>query len=150
VPAPNPYYLNAAVYEEDGKQANTILYYFDFHQPIWYEFPLPEGSFRAEWIDPLAMTVTPPSWTLLREGEDAELPGKPFQALRFRAVEAVSAESQVLWNVREEANRGTVLPILDQKADSRMGHRNPAGLKPIVCLTSPARLKSCPDHKAGF
>lgn len=85
VPAPNPYYLNATVYEADGKQANTILYYFDFHQPVWYEFPLPEGSFRAEWIDPLAMTVTPQAGRFSGKAK-LRLPGRPFQAVRFRAV----------------------------------------------------------------
>ena len=84
-PAPNPYYLNATVYEADGKQANTILYYFDFHQPVWYEFPLPEGSYRAEWIDPLAMTVTPQTGHFSGKTK-LRLPGKPYQALRFRAV----------------------------------------------------------------
>jgi hypothetical protein len=84
-PDPKPYYLNATAYEADGKQANTIFYYFDFHQPLWYEFPLPEGIFTAEWIDPLAMTLTPQPG---RYSEKAKmrLPGRPFQAVRFRAV----------------------------------------------------------------
>jgi hypothetical protein len=80
-----PYYLNATACEADGKTVHTILYYFDFHQPVWYEFVLPKGSFMAEWIDPLAMTISaqPGKYsgkTRLR------LPEKPYQALRFRAI----------------------------------------------------------------
>jgi hypothetical protein len=79
-----PYYLNATAYKADGKTADAILYYFDFHQPLWYEFPLPEGDFTAEWIDPLAMTIT------LQPGHFSgkaklRLPGKPYQAVRFRS-----------------------------------------------------------------
>ena len=74
------------MYEADGKQANTILYYFDFHQPVWYEFPLPEGNFRAEWIDTLSMTVTPQAGRFSGKAK-LRLSGRPFQALRFRVVD---------------------------------------------------------------
>lgn len=80
-----PYYLNATAVAADGKTAQTILYYFDFHQPVWYEFPLPEGEFTFEWIDTLAMTITPKPGT--HKGKTKLLlPGKPFQAVRFRTV----------------------------------------------------------------
>jgi len=79
------YYLNATVYGVDGKTAKTILYYFDDHQPIWYEFPLPAGTFTAEAIDPAAMTVTAVAGTFSGKAR-IRLSGKPFRAMRFRAV----------------------------------------------------------------
>lgn len=79
------YYLNATAYAEDGKHARTILYFFDFHQPIWYEFPLPEGTFTAEKIDPIEMTVTPISGRFSGPTK-LQLSGSPLQAIRFRAV----------------------------------------------------------------
>jgi hypothetical protein len=84
-PDPKPYYLNATAYAADGKTARTILYYFDYHQPSWYEFPLPEGEFTFEWIDPISMTITPQPGR--HKGKvKLRLPGRPFQAARFRAV----------------------------------------------------------------
>lgn len=58
------YYLNARTTDE-------IFYYMDFHQPVYYEFPLPEGKFTAELIDPWEMKVS----------------GRPYQALRFRRAQ---------------------------------------------------------------
>jgi hypothetical protein len=81
----SPYYLNAVAYQPDGKTAHTILYYFDSHQPIWYEFPLPDGTFTAEWLDPIAAKIVPQSGTYSGKAK-LRLPGKPFQALRFKAV----------------------------------------------------------------
>jgi len=81
----SPYYLNATVYAVDGKHAKTILYYLDDHQPIWYEFPLPEGTFKAEAIDPVAMTVTALPGTFSGKAR-IRLAGKPFRAMRFRVV----------------------------------------------------------------
>ena len=79
--AENGYYLNAMVKDAAGKVVG-ILYYFDFHQPVWYEFPLPAGRFKAEVIDPWAMTLT------AVDGEFAgktkmRLPGKAYGAVRF-------------------------------------------------------------------
>lgn len=84
-PQHNPYYLNAVAFEADGNTARAILYYFDDHQPIWYEFPLPEGEFTAEWIDPLAMKIEPQSGRFFGKTK-LRLPGRPYQAVRFRAV----------------------------------------------------------------
>lgn len=80
-----PYYLNATVYAADGRRARTVLYFLDDHQPIWYEFPLPEGVFRAEMIDPLACTVAPVEGTF-RGKSRIRLSGRPFRAVRFVAV----------------------------------------------------------------
>jgi hypothetical protein len=87
MPDVKPYYLNATAFEVDSKTAHTILYYFDFHQPLWYEFSLPKGEFTMEWIDPLAMTITPQPGRCSGKTK-LRLPGRPFQAVRFRAVTA--------------------------------------------------------------
>jgi Domain of unknown function (DUF5060)/Protein of unknown function (DUF4038)/Domain of unknown function (DUF5605) len=79
------YYLNATAYAADGKTAKTILYFFDDHQPIWYEFPLPAGTFTAEAIDPVAMTMTALAGTYTGKAR-IRLSGKPFRAMRFRAA----------------------------------------------------------------
>jgi hypothetical protein len=84
-PQSDPYYLNASVLRRSDKRVQMVLYFFDFHQPIWYEFPLPDGPFRADLIDPEACTITPVA------GEHAgkaklRLSGKPFGAIRFLAL----------------------------------------------------------------
>lgn len=79
----SPYYLNASSVGDDSKSPDYILYYFDFHQPIWYEFPLPEANFDAEIIDPWAMTIHPVSGKF-RGKAKLRLPGVPYQAVRFR------------------------------------------------------------------
>lgn len=80
-----PYYDNATVFEQDEKTASTLLYFFDFHQPIWYEFPLPEGTFTAEQIDPWKMTITPLPGRYTGKSK-IKLTGTPYQAMRFRRV----------------------------------------------------------------
>lgn len=78
------YYLNASATDASGKPI-AVLYFTDYHQPIYYDFPLPEGKFTAEMIDPWEMKVTSISGTF--EGRTRlKLAGKPFQALRFRRV----------------------------------------------------------------
>jgi len=81
----SPYYLNATVYAQGGKQAKTVLYFLDDHQPVWYEFPLPEGTFAVEAIDPMAMKVEALPGTFSGKAR-IRLAGKPFRAMRFRAV----------------------------------------------------------------
>jgi hypothetical protein len=84
-----PYYLNASSVSisADGKTLTPqeILYYMDFHQPIYYDFPLPDGSYSVEMLDPWAMTVTavPGKFTGRTK---LKLPGKAFQGLRFRRI----------------------------------------------------------------
>jgi hypothetical protein len=79
----NAYYLNASAMNQPGKETQDILYYFDFHQPIFYDFPLPDGKFTAELIDPWQMKVTPLDGTFSGRAK-LKLTGRPFQALRFR------------------------------------------------------------------
>jgi hypothetical protein len=84
-PAQNPYYLNAAAVEVVTGKTQTILYFMDYHQPIWYEFPLPEGAFRAELVDPQQGTSQPVSGQFNQKAK-LRLPVKPYQAVRFRRV----------------------------------------------------------------
>ena len=80
---PSAYYLNASALNQTGREPQEILYYFDFHQPIFYDFPLPEGKFTAALIDPWEMKVTPLQGTFSGRAK-LKLAGSPFQALRFR------------------------------------------------------------------
>jgi hypothetical protein len=74
------YYLSATSYK------GNILYFTDEHQPVEYKFPLPaDETFRAEIIDPWAMTSTPLSGTF-SGATQLKLPGKPRQAVLFRKV----------------------------------------------------------------
>jgi hypothetical protein len=82
---PAAYYLNASALDETGKDTQQILYYFDEHQPIFYQFPLPAGQFTAEIIDTWAMTIR------LLDGKftgnaTIRLPGRPYHAIRFRRL----------------------------------------------------------------
>jgi hypothetical protein len=79
----SPYYLNAS--SLDGKTVEQILYYFDFHQPIYYEFPLPDGTYTAEYVDPWAMTVTPVAGQF-RGVSKLKLIPRPYQAIRFKRL----------------------------------------------------------------
>lgn len=74
------YYLSA------GTPNEVYLWYFDFHQPGEYVFPLPEkGKFEAEMIDPWEMTVKPISGTFSGKSK-IQLSSKPYQAIRFRKM----------------------------------------------------------------
>ena len=74
------YYLSA------GDPGNLYLYFFDYHEPAEYEFPLPQDAkFTAEIIDPWEMTITPVAGTFSGNSK-LTLPGKPYMAARFRKV----------------------------------------------------------------
>ncbi|HUV68875.1 MAG TPA: DUF5060 domain-containing protein [Terracidiphilus sp.] len=75
--ANEPYYANA------GNPGERILYYFDYHRPAEYEFPLPDKvAFKATMIDPWAMTKAPLPGTF-RGKSKIELSGKPYMAVLF-------------------------------------------------------------------
>jgi len=75
------YYLAARL---DSNEA--LLWYFDFHQPSYYDFPLPEkDQFKAEWIDPWNMKTTPVEGRFSGKSR-VKLPGKSYQAILFRKV----------------------------------------------------------------
>lgn len=75
------YYLSAK------RSANeAILWYFDLHQPSYYDFSLPEdGKFKAEWIDPWNMTRKPIDGVFTGKTR-IKLSGKPYQAIAFHKV----------------------------------------------------------------
>ncbi|MDP9050094.1 MAG: DUF5060 domain-containing protein [Acidobacteriota bacterium] len=78
------YYLNASALDTTGA-VQQILYFTDFHQPIYYEFPLPDGRFTAELIDPWEMTVSAMAGTFSGKTQ-IKLTGRPYQAMRFKRV----------------------------------------------------------------
>jgi hypothetical protein len=74
------YYLNA------GTANELYLYYFDYHRPARYDFPLPATvNFSATLVDPYNMTSTPVSGTSSGKSRIA-LPNKPYQAMIFQKV----------------------------------------------------------------
>ena len=77
-PIPNQRYPAAR------REGEYYLFYYDLHQPAEMEFDLPKGvPFRADIIDPWEMTITPVPGA--HEGKfTLKLPGKPYQAVRFR------------------------------------------------------------------
>jgi len=89
------YYLNAS--DPDS----TILYYFDYHRPARYDFPLPTNiNFSATLIDPFNMTMTPMPGVFSGRSRIA-LANKPFQAVLFQKVSdnrngAEAAKPQVM------------------------------------------------------
>lgn len=77
------YYLSA------GTPNELYLWYFDYHRPARYTFPLPNtATFEAALIEPFEMKVTklPGSFS----GKSLiQLPNRPFQAIVFRKVSDV-------------------------------------------------------------
>ncbi len=64
----------------------VMLWYFDFHQPRYFSFPLPDNAkFKAEWVDPWEMTVTPMPGTFSGTTR-VTLPARPYQAIIFRKL----------------------------------------------------------------
>ncbi len=76
----NPYYTNAA------NPGQVYLWFFDYHQPAEYEFPLPDkGQFKATLIDPWAMTTSPVPGAFSGKS-NLKLPGKPYRAILFEKI----------------------------------------------------------------
>ena len=76
----SPYYLNASTPNQ------LYLYYFDYHRPARYDFPLPTtANFSATLIDTYNMTSTPVPGTFSGKSRIA-LPNKPYQAIVFQKV----------------------------------------------------------------
>jgi hypothetical protein len=72
-----------------GQQHDYYLSYFGRHQPAQVEVHLPEGEqYKGEVIDTWSMTVTPLEEAIV-DGAVVHLPGKPFQALIMRRIDAV-------------------------------------------------------------
>jgi hypothetical protein len=76
-----PYYPSAK-----RSQDESFLFHFDFHQPLYNDFPLPaQGKYRAELIDPWEMTITPVAGECTGKSR-VMLTGKPYMAVRFTRV----------------------------------------------------------------
>jgi hypothetical protein len=78
------YYLNCSSFDATG-EVTQVLYYMDSHQPIRYEFPLPEGTYSAELIDPWEMTIKAVPGRFAGKST-LKLTVKPYQAVRFRRI----------------------------------------------------------------
>lgn len=81
----SPYYLNASSVDASGLLTEEIFYYMDLHQPIYYEFSLPKGSFTAEMIDPWQMAVATLPGRFSGK-TTLKLSSRPYQAVRFRRI----------------------------------------------------------------
>lgn len=80
------YYLSA------GTPNELYLWYFDYHRPARYEFPLPNtANFEATLIDPFEMKETKLEGTFSGKSR-VKLPNKPFQAIVFRKVSDVTGK----------------------------------------------------------
>lgn len=80
------YYLCA------GTPNELYLWFFDYHRPARYEFPLPNtGEFEAAMIDPFEMKETKLPGTFSGKSRVA-LPNRPFQAIVFRKVADVKGK----------------------------------------------------------
>lgn len=78
------YYLSA------GTPNELYLWFFDYHRPARYTFPLPNtANFEAAVIDPFEMKETKLSGTFSGKSR-IELPNRPFQAIVFRKVSDVT------------------------------------------------------------
>jgi len=76
-----PYYPSAKRNRDEA-----FLFYLDFHQPLYYTFPLPEtGKYRADVIDPWAMTLTPIAGEFSGKTR-LTLSATPYMAVRFMRV----------------------------------------------------------------
>jgi hypothetical protein len=77
------YYLSA------GTPIQIYLWYFDYHRPARYQFPLPNtANFEAALIDPFAMKETKLPSTFSGKSR-IDLPNCPYQAIVFRKVSDV-------------------------------------------------------------
>jgi len=84
--------VEGAYYLSAGTPNELILYYFDFHRPARYEFPLPAtASFSATLIDPFNMTSTPVAGSFTGKSRIV-LPNKPYQAILFRKTGAATGK----------------------------------------------------------
>ncbi len=80
------YYLSA------GTPNQLYLWYFDYHRPARYDFPLPNtANFEAAIIDPFAMTEKKLPGTFSGKSR-VDLPNRPYQAIVFRKVSDVTGK----------------------------------------------------------
>lgn len=83
-----------AYYLSSGTPDELYLYYFDYHRPARYEFPLSAtANFSATLIDPFAMTMTPVAGSFTGKSK-LSLPGKPYQAVLFQKTSDAKGKSK--------------------------------------------------------
>lgn len=76
--------VDGSYYYCANRPGEVYLWFFDYHQPAEYVFPLPQkGTFTAEWIDPWGMTTHPETGTFSGKTK-LQLPGRPYLAVRFK------------------------------------------------------------------
>jgi hypothetical protein len=72
----------------------VILYYFDYHRPARYDFPLPAtANYSATLIDPFAMTAAPVQGTFTGKSRIA-LTNRPYQAVLFQKTSDAKAKAK--------------------------------------------------------
>ncbi|WP_263409524.1 DUF5060 domain-containing protein [Terriglobus tenax] len=82
----NSYYLSA------GKEGELYLWYFDYHRPSRYDFPLPNTAiFEAVLLDPWERKETKLQGSFTGKSR-VDLPGKPYQAILFRKTAEVKGK----------------------------------------------------------
>lgn len=73
-------------YYSANHKKEVYLWYFDYHRPAEYTFPLPDDTtFKAEWIDPWEMSIHEIPGTH-RGKTKLKLPGRPYLAARFKKI----------------------------------------------------------------
>jgi hypothetical protein len=78
--------FEGSYYLSSGTPNELYLWYFDYHRPARYEFPLPStANFEAILIDPYAMTHAKLDGTFSGKSR-IPLPNRPYQAILFRKV----------------------------------------------------------------
>jgi hypothetical protein len=93
------YYLSA------GTANELYLWYFDYHRPARYTFPLPSTAiFEATMIDPFAMQQAKVAGTFSGKSQ-IELPNKPYQAILFRKISDAKGKPQAP-EVKPQAEEG--------------------------------------------
>jgi len=81
--------FEGSYYHCSGIPDELYLWYFDYHRPARYEFPLPNtANFEATLIDPFAMKETKLEGTFSGKSR-IELPNRPYQAILFRKTSDV-------------------------------------------------------------
>jgi hypothetical protein len=83
-----------AYYLSSGTPDELYLYFFDYHRPAQYTFPLSSAvNFSAMLVDPFAMTMMqlPGSFT---GNATLKLTGRPYQAVLFQKVSDAKGKPQ--------------------------------------------------------
>lgn len=84
--------FEGSYYFSAGTPNELYLWYFDYHRPARYTFPLPNtANFEAALIDPYERKETKLPGTFTGKSR-IQLPNRPFQAIIFRKVSDVTGK----------------------------------------------------------